>query len=63
MNDRCDHWLSISDKCCPNKWKYEIKLEKETKVGIGPMMGTYPAGIWKFCNTHNRIFNRDMELS
>jgi hypothetical protein len=63
VNEFCDCWIDIKDHSCPHRWKQEIKLEKSTKVGKGPMMGTYPAGIWKFCNIHYKIFNRDMELS
>lgn len=58
-SDLCDHWVLQSDHRCTNYWKHEIVLDEPVEVDGQSMFGTYRAGVWRFCNTHNRIFQRD----
>lgn len=57
--DLCDHWLIQSDHRCTSYWREEIVLDENVEVGGKTMFGSYPAGTWRFCNTHARIFKRD----
>ena len=57
--DLCDHWVMHADHRCTNYWRQEFVLDEKVEVGGKTMFGTYPAGRWRFCNTHARIFKRD----
>ena len=65
MNEdqKCDTWIDAADHRCQNRRQHTVTLNESTRVGRGPMMGTYPPGTWHFCNTHFRIFNRDREVA
>ena len=56
-HDLCDHWVNHR---CQNYWRVEVVLHSPVTVQGKVMCGTYPAGTWRFCKMHARIFNRDV---
>ena len=46
-------------------WVEEVVLDEDVHVtpskGGNAMWGTYPAGRWRFCRMHYRIFMRDRD--
>lgn len=59
--DLCDHFHYAQDHRCQSYWRHEVTLDHGTEVHGRSMFGTYPPGVWRFCNTHYRIFERDRE--